>query len=511
MAVNQIKAGVVLSYCVLGLNTVVGLAYTPYMLRMMGQSEYGLYSLVASVIAYLTILDLGFGNAVVRYTAKYRAEGKTREQYTLFGMLMMVYVAISLMSIVGGWVLYENTDALFSRTMTAEELSKAQTMIVILVFNLVITFPFSLFGSIITAYEDFVFARLVQIVRIVLSTVTMVVLLHAGYRAIGMVIVTTVFNVLSLFANFLYARYRIRVKIKFARIDWRLFREISTYSFWIFLNAIMDRIYWGTGQFILGAVSGTVAVAVYSVAITIQQMYMSFSTAISGVFLPRVTAMVAKKAGDRDISDLFIRTGRIQYIVLAFILTSFAVFGRQFIALWAGPEYGESYIVALLFLIPLTIPLIQNLGISILQARNCMKFRSLMFVVIALLSVGISIPLGKLYGAIGAAYGTAAALVLGQILIMNIYYHRRQGIDIPAFWHSIFRMSFCPLAVGVATWLSVEHFQLDTVPKLALGIMIFSIVYLTLFWFMSMNSDERELIGASCRALHGKLKKWGTK
>jgi O-antigen/teichoic acid export membrane protein len=505
MAVNQIKAGVVLSYCVLGLNTVVGLAYTPYMLRMMGQSEYGLYSLVASVIAYLTILDLGFGNAVVRYTAKYRAEGKTQEQYTLFGMLMRIYIVISLLSIIAGWVLYNNTDALFSRTMTAEELSKAGTMIAILVFNLAVTFPFSLFGSIITAYEDFVFAKLIQIVRIILSTVTMIVLLHEGYRAIGMVVVTTVFNVLSLLVNLIYARYKIGARIKFGRIDWSLFREISTFSFWVFLNAIMDRIYWGTGQFILGAVSGTVAVAVYSVAITIKEMYFSFSTAVSNVFLPRVTGMVAKKAGDREISDLFIRTGRIQYIVLAFILTGFIIFGRQFIILWAGPDYEGSYTITLLFFIPTTVPLVQNLAISILQARNRMKFRSLVLIVISLLSIVSSVCLGKAYGAMGVAWSLAAVVTLGHIIILNIYYNRKHGIDIIAFWREISRMSLCPLVVGAVAWLVVGYFQLDTVPKLAFGVIVFAMVYLPLFWFTSMNGYEKELILAPCRKVINKF------
>ena len=75
---NQVKAGAILNYVIIGLNTLLGLLYTPYMLHMLGQNEYGLYSLVASIIAYLTILDFGFGNAIVRYTAKFRAEGKLR-------------------------------------------------------------------------------------------------------------------------------------------------------------------------------------------------------------------------------------------------------------------------------------------------------------------------------------------------------------------------------------------------------------------------------------------------
>ena len=80
MPINQLKAGAILSYVSIGLNNIVGLLYTPFMLRMLGQNEYGLYSLVASVVSYLTVLDLGFANAIVRYTAKFRAEGKIREQ-----------------------------------------------------------------------------------------------------------------------------------------------------------------------------------------------------------------------------------------------------------------------------------------------------------------------------------------------------------------------------------------------------------------------------------------------
>ena len=85
MPKSQLKTGAFLSYVVLALNNLVGLLYTPFMLRMMGKSEYGLYSIAASIVAYLTVLDLGFGNAIVRYTAKYRVK-KKEEQYRMFGM-----------------------------------------------------------------------------------------------------------------------------------------------------------------------------------------------------------------------------------------------------------------------------------------------------------------------------------------------------------------------------------------------------------------------------------------
>lgn len=496
MPVNQLKAGVVLNYVVIFLNTVVGLLYTPYMLRMMGQSEYGLYSLVASVIAYLTVLDLGFGNAIVRYTAKFRTEKKTEEQYEMFGMFFLLYFVIGIIAFGIGLGLYFNVDTLFGNTMTAVELGRARIMMLLLVANLAFTFPMSIWGSVIQAYEDFVFQKSLNIFRIILNTAVMICLLNFGYKAVAMVVVQTIFNVLTLLVNFIYCRRKLNIHIyfRFKHFHWGFLKEVAIYSFWIFLNAIMDRVYWSTGQFVLGAMVGTAAVAVFAIAIQLEGMYMQFSTAISSVFLPKVTAMVATNRSRKEISDLFIRTGRIQYIVLAYILSGFIIFGRQFIELWAGAGYTDAYIISLLFFIPLTVPLIQNLGITILQARNEMKFRSVLYIIIALVSLAMQIVLTRYFGGIGCAMGVSGALVVGQILIMNVYYRRRQDLDIKTFWKEISKMSIIPIVLIFSSMLVIRHFfALDSWGKLILGIAAFSLVYIPLFFRFSMTDDERNL------------------
>lgn len=496
MPVNQLKAGVVLNYVVIILNTVVGLLYTPYMLRMMGQSEYGLYSLVASVIAYLTVLDLGFGNAIVRYTAKFRAEKKTEEQYEMFGMFFLLYLVIGIIAFGIGLGLYFNVGTLFGDTMTAVELGRARIMMLLLVANLAFTFPMSIWGSIIQAYEDFVFQKSLNIFRVILNTAVMICLLHFGYKAVAMVVVQTIFNVLTLVLNFIYCRKKLNIHIyfRFKHFHWGFLKEVAIYSFWIFLNAIMDRVYWSTGQFVLGAMVGTAAVAVFAIAIQLEGMYMQFSTAISSVFLPKVTAMVATNRSRKEISDLFIRTGRMQYIVLAYILSGFIIFGRQFIELWAGAGYTDAYIISLLFFIPLTVPLIQNLGITILQARNEMKFRSVLYIIIALVSLAMQIVLTRFFGGIGCAMGVSGALVVGQILIMNVYYRRRQDLDIKTFWKEISKMSIIPIVLIFSSMLVIRHFfALDSWGKLILGIAAFSLVYIPLFFRFSMTDDERNL------------------
>lgn len=506
---NQLKAGAALNYISICLNMVVGLIYTPYMLRMLGQSEYGLYSLAASIIAYLTILDLGFGNAIVRYTAKFRAEGKLKEQEEMFGMFFILYIGIGIIAMIAGSVLSLNVENIFSRSMTETEVARTRIMLWLMTFNLAFTFPMSIWGSIMSAYERFVFQKMVGIIRSVLNPAVMVLLLVAGYKAVAMVVVTTLFNVVTLLINWWYCRHRLSIKIRFAKFKWGFLKEVAIYSFWIFLNAIMDRIYWSTGQFVLGIFRGAAAIAVYAVAIQLQSMFMMFSTAISGVFLPKVTAMVTKENNEREISNLFVRTGRLQYIVMAFILSAFIVFGKSFIRLWAGDGYLDAYYLCLMFFIPLTIPLIQNLGITILQARNQMKFRSLLYIFIALASLALSIVLAKPYGGYGCAFATSLALLVGQVIIMNIYYHRKQHLDMVKFWKEISKMSVIPIIfIFAGIFLMREYLPSNlSIIEFVSTAITFTVTYALAFAAFAMNKEERELFKAPIIGLLSRIKR----
>lgn len=491
---NQVKAGAILNYVIIALNAMVGLLYTPYLIHSLGQSEYGLYSLVVPVVGYLTLLDFGFGNAVIRYTAKYRAEGKQQEQYEMWGMFFMLYCIIAIVAFIAGIGLYLSIDHLFGATMSEYEIERAKILTIILVFNLAITFPFAIFGAILSAYEEFVFQKLVNICRIILNTAVMIVLLSQGFKSVALVVVQTVLNVVTMLLNLWYCRSKLHIRIIFGHFNWSLLEEVAIYSFWIFLNVIMDKVYWSTGQFVLGAVSGTIAVSVFAVGIHLQSMYMTFSTAISSVFLPRVSRLVAQGNDDKVISDLFIRTGRVQFLIMSLILCGFIVFGRPFIRFWAGNEYGDSYIITILFFASLLIPLIQNVGLTVLMARNQMKFRSLLYIIIAAISLVGQIILSKAFGAIGCAISIAAALFIGQGVLMNIYYRKCQHIDIRSFWAQIFRMSIAPGAFTAIAYVVMKQIEFTNIFYLMVAIVLFAIVYCALIWFLSMNNSERQLV-----------------
>ena len=499
---NERKTGAVLSYVSIVLNTLVQLLYTPLLTRMLGQSEYGLYSLVSSIIGYLTVLDLGFGNAIVVYTAKYRTQKKYDEEKKLHGMFFVVYLIIGLVAGLLGLILYFLVPTIFGSTMTSVELNKMKIMMLILAFNLAMTFAFSIYSSIINAYEKFTFQKLMSIFNTIMKPLLMIPLLFLGYKSITMCVVITVVNIIVLLSNYFYCRKKLNINIKFIGFDKLLFKTIFGYSFFIFLGVVVDKVNWSVDQFILGAVSGTVAVSVYSIASHLNTLFVNLSTAVSGVLLPKMSKMVAEKATDDDLTNEFIKVGRIQYLIVFLMASGLTLFGKEFIYAWVGQEYNDSYYIALILILPLCFPLIQNLGVSIMQAKNMHKFRSVLLAVIAIANIIISIPLAKLYGGIGSAIGTSISLIIGNIIILNIYYQKRVGINVIKFWKEIVKMTI-PFIIPIIIILIIMKFiTLHGYINLIIFGGIYTIIYGIVAYLLVMDSYEKNIVNKVLKKLH---------
>ena len=501
--INERKSGALLSYLSIIISTLVQLLYTPLLIRMLGQSEYGLYSLVSSIIGYLTVLDLGFGNAIVVYTSKYRVQKKYDEEKKLHGMFFIIFCLIGLVAAILGLVLFFITPLIFGATMSLLEIHKIKIMMIILTFNLAITFPFSIFSSIINAYEKFTYQKIISILNTLMKPALMIPLLFMGFKSIAMCMVISIVNVIVLLSNYMYCKKKLNVTIKFMGFDKKLFKTIFGYSFFIFLSVIVDKVNWSVDQFVLGSVAGTIAVSVYAVASQINTLFINLSTAISSVMLPKMSKMVARNATNDQITDEFIKIGRIQYFIIFLMASGFVIFGKEFINLWAGPGFETSYYIAVILIIPLCVPLIQNLGISIMQAKNLHKFRAVLLALIALGNIIISIPLAKNYGGIGSAIGTALSLIIGNIIIINIYYNKKVGIDILKFWKEILKISI-PFSIPVFLIVIIMNvFKITTgYLHLILFAFIYTIIYSLTCYFISMNNYEKEIINKVLRKVH---------
>lgn len=337
--VNQMKAGVVLTYVNMGLGTLIPMFYTPVMLRILGQNEYGLYSLSNSVISYLSLLSFGLGGTIVRYIAKYRAEGKKNELEHIAGMSIMLYSFLAFLVIFVGIILSFNSTYIFQQGLTAGEQEKIRILIIIMSFNTAISFPISVFSSIVMAYERYIYRQCVNIFSTILAPCANLVALYLGYTSIGLAVSSTVLQVLMLPLYAGYCYKVLDVHPRFKNPPFHLLREILGFSLFVFLGSLVDLLFWSTDKVILGMLAGTSAVAVYNIGSQFNSMMTNLSTAFTSVLTPKTTIMAARNASDKEMTDLFIKVGRLQYILISLVLSGFIIFGRQFIILWAGNEY----------------------------------------------------------------------------------------------------------------------------------------------------------------------------
>lgn len=494
MKLNQRKAGAALSYISMGLGYLVSILYTPIMLRLLGQSEYGLYNLVGSVVAYLGLLNFGFGSTYMRYYSRYKVREDGDKIATLNGMFLIIFSGLGLLAMVAGSILAANAGTIFGAKLTAVELDRAKILMLILVVNLGISFPSIVFSSHITANEKFVFQKLVAMIRTVVNPFVVLPVLLLGYGSVGMVVITTVLNVTIEVIYAVYCLRKLEMRFSFRNFDFPLMREMTVFSSYIFINLIVDQINWNIGKFLLGRFHGTVMVAIYGLAAQLNTYYLRISTNISHVFIPQLHQMVAEANDNMKLTHLFTRIGRVQFIILSLICSSLIFFGRPFINFWAGPNYDEAYPIALLLIIPGTVSLTQNIGIEIQRAKNMHQFRSWLYLILAIGNLLLSIPLSRLYGGVGAAIGTAISIFVGNGLLMNWYYHAKVGLDMHYFWREILRFSpafIAPTAVGILS----NHF-LDTTNKwiFLISAFFYVLVFCLSMWQWGMNSYEKDLI-----------------
>jgi O-antigen/teichoic acid export membrane protein len=491
--INQLKAGALLSYVALLINSVISILYTPIMLNLLGQSEYGLYSLANSATGYIGVLNFGLGNAVIRYTAKYKELNDEESCSKIYGMFFIMYSVLGVIAILVGSILTLNSSSIFGNSLSGYELSKLRILMSIVTLNLSLGIGLGLFSVIILANEKFIFQKIIVILGSIVSPLVMLPLLLMGYGSITMVILSTIINLVTIILNAVYCFKILKIRIKFKKIEGSLLKEVIFFSSYIFINLIISKLYDTTDQVILGIYSGTVAISIYAIGTMFTGYFSGFSSAISNVFLSKVTRMTTKDASDEELSNLFIRVGRVQYIIVSFAISGFLIFGKEFINLWVGKEYELSYFIALIIVVPLIVTLIQGMGGVILQAKNMQRFKTLINATVAVGNVFLSILFVQWWGAVGAAIGTAIAFFIGNILIINIYYWKVIKIDIPEFWKNILLMSF-PFAISIifGLTLNVNAFA-DSWLFFFLKISLFTIVFILLMWNTAMNRYEKDL------------------
>ena len=506
---NQLKAGIVLNYVNMILGNLIPIFYTPVMLSLLGQSEYGLYKLSSSVTSYLSLISLGIGSAITRYLIKSREEHGQEAEEQMLGLFMVVFQVIAVAAMVVGTILTLNLDIWYGKSLTTSELARMKILVFLMVCNTALSFSQSPYVTVVSAHERFIFQQCVNILTTCIGPLLNVIMLILGYASVGMTVSSLVVGVVSRAAYGIYVKRKMKIRARYRNLPVSQLSEILAFSFWVFLATVVGTLNNATDSVMMGAIPelATVGVAVYSVGHTFNQIVISLTTGISNLLSPKVNKMVFTGATNEELTELAIRIGRLQGYIFALVVSGFIAFGQPFIRFYAGEGYEDAYWVAILMMVPNMIPLIQSVCLNVIMAQNKHKFRSLVHLAVAIGNVIGTWFLMQVMGVVGAALMTGITLVIGHGFAMNWYYNKRIGLDMFHFWKECGKVFLIPSLMCTATLILSCWIDLYNLSVMVLGIVLYTVIYCALNWILMMNYYEKNLIREPLIRLTGKMKR----
>ena len=505
---KQLKIGAIMSYFIIAFNMIAGLIYTPWMIEQIGQSSYGLYTLATSLIT-MFVMDFGLGGVVTRFISKFNAEGKKEFVNNFLGLVYKLYLVIDAFILSALVVVSFFINTVYDN-LTASELETFKVLYVIVGIFSVISFPFTNLNGILTAFECFTQMKLADLFHKVFIIVAMIIALSCGMGVYALVSVNAISGLLTILLKVIIIRKKTGVKVNFRYKDKSLTKEVFNFSMWTTIRMLAERLVINITPSIIAAVSatGSVGVALFGLAQTIEGYVYTFATAIDGMFMPRIAKIVYGDKKSEELLPLMIRIGRIQCMIIGMLVTGFIAVGESFIVdIWNKPDFSESYICAMLLIIPSYFYLPMQIANTTLIVKNKINIRAYVVTVVGIVNVCLSLIFSKYWGAIGASWSIFIAYML-RVVLMAIVYKVVLKFDMWKFFKETFLKITPFLLISMGVGLCLEHLNpMDSgFLRFIVNGCVFVAVFAVIMVLFVMNKSEKDLIFGTIKKVLRKFK-----
>ena len=485
--------GIAISYISTAVRTLSKLFLTPIYLRVLGLDDYGFYQYIFSIASYVTILDFGITSVINTFSIKYKEDGnKEGVENVMFYTLVFSFLAALVIAAFGA-VIIIGAPTVFGSPIDGR-VGLTRKLLVLMISELIMLMFQHYFEGVILAEERYITLRSVDLIQIVIRCIITLLLLYSNIGVMSIAIGDFLGVGLCLSFEIYYCFKRLKLKVKYHYKDMDLLRGIAKLSLALCLQSLISFLNSSIDKYVLGRYLNTVAVTIYTVALTFSMFFDEIATAIQRLYLPQVVKLVSSGADGEQLTDFVIVPGRYQLVLCGGVLGAFILFGRQFIEMWSGKDTLDAWAISLYLMVPSVFPLIQNVCLSILTAMNKRMFRSYVLGGMAIANLFLTIYLVKRIGLMGAPIGTFISLILGNNIAMNLYYKKVIGINVFRLFKSILK-GIMPCAVMATcaciplTLASVKGFVWFIVECV-----VFCLVYGVLLWLWGLNSTEKNQI-----------------
>jgi O-antigen/teichoic acid export membrane protein len=499
----NLLAGTLTKYLFLAVTIAIGIFLMPFTIRHLGKEEYGLWMLVASMTAYFQLLDLGYGNGLVRQITQADARGDEEAMNAALSTFIIVYSAIGLIALLGVGALTFYVVPRFPK-LTADRIWTAQWILAILGVRMAIGFPMSVFGAVTTARQRFALTSGIAIAVALTQALATYLLLTAGYGVVHLVAATTSVSLASYVAYAAAARRTFPgLQLAVSRFSRRHVREVTTFSLSLFLVGIAVHVGSSIDRLIVGASLGTGAVAVYAVAARLAEYQRQLCGQFSGLLFP----VVVRFDVTRDpvaLRATLVDGTRLALALVTGVTVCLLSFGRPLVEAWMGGGF-EASVAPLYFLAAANLVVVaQGPSGIILLATGRERFVAAAALVEIALHAAASIGLVGRLGLTGVATGALVPYAVLNLAVMIPMACRSLGMPVVAFAVAVAGPAIVAAvpAVGAAALIRALA-PPSSLAGVAASALVVTAVFGSVYWRLGLRPGERTRYAASLRRSMG--------
>lgn len=491
-------AGILLSYLHVTVEAFVGIVLTVIMTNHLGQGGYGLYKLALSWVSVISVIDLGLGGTICRYTVKYRTEGDVEGERKFIGIAFAVYLFLSLIVVVVGTLMSLFLPLLVNDIQGGQVTEFRTIFLLLIVKTSIVLFNHAFIGR-FSAIERFVYIKSVAIFYTAFRFILTIVFLPFMPSPVFVAAIDLMLVFLQLLCNINASRKFGFERIKFYGYDKTLFCELFSFTASIFVASIINQFNSNVDNIVLGIFCSTTIVGLYSSVMQIYTIFSELSTAIQGVFLSHVSKSVFENKSDDEITCTMVTPSRMQIVILMLALTGFIHFGDDFMRIWIGDVYDSvqlfnAHIVGIIIMASASWQLFQNSATNILKAKNILRGKVVITGVATIVNFILTLVLVPRFNMIGAAIGTAFSMIFGYGVATNIYYSKVARINLKLYYSE----TFCGLGYVIPSVFLVG-FVVDLIPGKSVPIFLtkivcYVVIYIVAIFVLGFKKSEKQLI-----------------
>lgn len=495
------KVGIVLSYGSTVLNMLCGLFLSSYLLRILGQTDYGIYQTVCSFANYLVLLEFGTGTVITRNIVRCRANSRQEDIQKNVSTVWAVNMILAALLVLAATVFYAIIPTLYAKTLSYEQIVYAKQIFAIEAVYLIVSFFITVPQGILFGFEQYQLPPIINLIRLIFRTLALTFLAFYYRLAIVIVCVDLAISVVVVAFEVWYCRSRFKLRFTLRGFDKQIFLDALPLCMAIFIQCIMNQANSNVDKFILGVRLSPESVSVYSVGLYIYSIFSSLTTIPISMYAPQTVKEIERGTSGRQLEAFLIKPSRLIVLVGGTILFGFVAVGREFITLVYGVEYTVAWVVALIIMVPMLLNMSNGILINVLDATNRRLARSYVLGITTIANIILTLLWVDRWGMIGASVATAVCTIVGHIILMNIYYSKKMKIHVLYIYRETFRgiLAYQVFAAVVA-YLIVGCIR-NTVLAFLVGGFAYVIVFAVVFLYKGARTEEKEMIMRVLRKL----------